>query len=154
MPHDAAPSHRRSLRKVPVRRSRPAVDPAWLLATVGAWLAIAPVAAKAIGFGVHVPLTVEFADHAIPGAAIMVSAAAARRIGTDGSRIAGGAFAFLAAAWAILTHVPLVFEARGVPSAATATWHMLPAVAALIIAVVVWLREPRAPEQRVASPHA
>lgn len=107
---------------------------------IGLWAIVPPYIVR---FGeLDVRSSVEFVDHAIPGAVVMFVAflGYVQLRSTDPSQtqlLVGGGVIALAGFWMLSTHVGLIAEARqgDVPAGAVA-WHGLPGLAVLLLGLV------------------
>ena len=135
----------------PARR-RLGAPPA-VLAVAGAWAAVVPWAARALGVRLDVPTGVEVADHVVPGLAVAVAAAVLGLRARSGRTAAPGdvawsaaaGVAFLAGFWIAATHAPLLAEAgQGVTPWGAALVHTSAAAPALVAGVAMLLRPLRA----------
>ena len=85
-----------------------------LLAGLGAWAAVVPYLATAVGLEVDVPAKVEVVDHVVPGAIVIAASAAlvALRLDPEGlPALSLAGVAALAGFWTTSTHMPLLAEA-------------------------------------------
>ncbi|MGH2841536.1 MAG: hypothetical protein ACRDKY_12010 [Solirubrobacteraceae bacterium] len=98
---------------------------ALMLAAIGAWTAIVPYLARALGLEVNVPALVEVVDHVVPGAVVVAAglylhrAARRRTLARERFALPAAGVAFLAGFWGLATHVPLLQDA----SRSDVTWE-------------------------------
>lgn len=103
----------------------------------GAWALLPPYTGPALNTAARV----EFADHVVPGVAVVaISALAlvvARRPGADRLLFGAGLGVILAGFWMTATHLPLVLQATRAQAPWGATvYHSLPGLAVLVLGVV------------------
>lgn len=102
---------------------------------VGAWALLPPY----IGPGLNTLDRVEFADHVVPGVAVLVvslAAMALARRGADSTRFAAGLGVVLAGFWMTATHAPLVLQGvRGQAPWGATIYHTLPGLAVLALGI-------------------
>lgn len=103
---------------------------------VGAWALLPPYT----GPELNTLDRVEFADHVVPGVAVILislAAMALARRGTGSTRFAAGLGVVLAGFWMTATHAPLVIQAvrEQAPWGAT-IYHTLPGLAVLALGIV------------------
>ncbi len=114
---------------------------------VGAWALLPPYTGPALNTADRV----EFADHVVPGVAVIaVSVAAlllARRHGNDNLSFAAGLGIVLSGFWMTTTHLPLVLQAaRGEAPWGATIYHSLPGLAVLALGVA-WAATYRSPSE-------
>lgn len=117
---------------------------------VGAWALLPPFSGPAL----NTADAVEFADHVVPGAAVIAITVAAlllaRRGFNENRLFAAGLGIVLAGFWMTATHAPLVLQAtRGQAPWGATVYHSLPGLAVLAVGIV-WAatyRSPSAPTQ-------
>jgi hypothetical protein len=116
------------------------------LVAIAAWTITVPYLGRAIGLVVPVAARVEFVDHVIPGAIVVVAGLylhrLARRRALADERLAlpAAGVSFLAGFWVLVTHLPLLGDAAdaqvgwdaaiwhsitGLPLAGVALWCVL-----------------------------
>lgn len=103
----------------------------------GAWALLPPYTGPALNTAARV----EFADHVVPGVAVVaISALAlvvARRPGADRFLFGAGLGVILAGFWMTATHLPLLLQATRAQAPWGATvYHSLPGLAVLVLGVV------------------
>lgn len=103
----------------------------------GAWALLPPYTGPALNTAARV----EFADHVVPGVAVVaISALAlvvARRSGGDRFLFGAGLGVILAGFWMTATHLPLLLQATRAQAPWGATvYHSLPGLAVLVLGVV------------------
>ncbi len=118
---------------------------------VGAWALLPPYTGPALNTADRV----EFADHVVPGVAVIALSVAAllfaRRHGNDNLLFAAGLGIVLAGFWMTATHVPLVLQAaRGDAPWGATVYHSLPGLAVLALGVA-WAATYRSPPEPVTS---
>lgn len=104
---------------------------------VGAWALLPPYTGPALNTAGRV----EFADHVVPGVAVVAISALALAVSrrTDPDRIlfAAGLGVILAGFWMTATHLPLVLQATRAQAPWGATvYHSLPGLAVLALGLV------------------
>lgn len=113
------------------------------LAAAAAWAAAVPYLGRAVGARVDVPAHVEVIDHVLPALVVLAAAAllAVRRpdVGATAWSVAAGA-TFLAGAWIVMTHAPLLGEAlSAVTPWRAALLHLGAGLPVLLIGLVLLL---------------
>ncbi len=106
---------------------------------IGLWAILPPYV---VAFGkLEVRSTVEFVDHALPGAAVLAVALTGlvqlrRARPSQMLLFAGGGVITLAGFWMLSTHIGLLSSARegNVPGGAVA-WHGLPGIAVMLLGI-------------------
>ncbi|MGH9184100.1 MAG: hypothetical protein ACRDZ9_09920 [Acidimicrobiales bacterium] len=105
---------------------------------VGVWAVLPPFS----GPELNTELRVEVADHAVPGALVLLVSLAAvalvpRLARPASALLVAGLVVFLAGFWMVATHVPLVAQALGDEAPVGATvYHALPGVAVAVLGAV------------------
>lgn len=127
------------IRTVRVRvQYRPCVVFVALLVSAG-WAALAPYVGTWVGLHVAVAPSVEVVDHVVPG--VIAGAIGGFALASGRLPLAVALLAVLAGFWMLMTHIPLVDQARrGGVSMAAAVWHTAPGVVVFALAGVAAIR--------------
>ncbi len=139
------------------RQGRPSGAGA-VLAPLAAWAIVVPYLGHALGLSVDVPARVEFVDHVLPGAVVLLGAlvllAGRGRLAGDGAiaELVVPGLTFLAGVWMVSTHVPLLAQAAaGEVSWGPALLHNSPGIPLALLGLWLLLAPGRGDSARAAA---